>query len=89
MLILHDNDCKTRLDTAHNLTKAAPKKTIPAAGFTLLQKNPTLAPLNPTMAKWNMRDCDWKIHSAAFARGLTVTIEAKWGYRREMRGLRK
>jgi len=38
------------------------------------------------MAKWNMRDCDRKIHSAAFARGLTVTTEAKWGYTREMRG---
>jgi len=32
-----------------------------------------------------MRDCDRKIHFAAFERGLTVTIEAKWGYTREMR----
>ena len=49
----------------------------------------TATPLSPTMAKWNMRDCDWKIHSAAFARGLTVTIEVKWGYTQEMRGLQK
>lgn len=39
MLILHDSDCKTRLDTAHNLTKAAPRKRIPAAGFTLLRRS--------------------------------------------------
>ena len=45
------------------------------------------SPLNPTMVKWNMRDFDQKIHSAAFARGLTVTIEVKWGYMQEMRGL--